>query len=137
MQELAIGACVSPVCVVALSALRTISIRSPKVLPDAASIFDNSDAALTLIAERTRGWSFVIHDAARWSAIERAPNVKEMTDRELLDAIRRGLEKTSRRFAKGQATNGRLEPTRPQTAEQENIATGHESADAPREKTKL
>jgi hypothetical protein len=60
-----------------------------------------------------------------------------MTDRELLDAIRRGLEKTSRRFAKGQATNGRLEPTRPRSAEQEKIAAGHESADAPREKTKL
>jgi predicted ABC-type ATPase len=41
-------------------------------LADAASIFDNSDAALTLIAERTRGRSFVIHDAARWAAIERA-----------------------------------------------------------------
>ena len=63
--------------------------------------------------------------------------MKEMTDRELLDAIRRGLEKTSRRFAKGQFTNGRLEPTRPQTAEQEKITTGPESADAPREKTKL
>jgi predicted ABC-type ATPase len=41
-------------------------------LADAASIFDNSDAALTLIAERTRGRSFVIHDASRWAAIERA-----------------------------------------------------------------
>jgi predicted ABC-type ATPase len=42
-------------------------------LADAASIFDNSDAALTLIAERSREGSFVVHDAPRWAAIERAP----------------------------------------------------------------
>jgi predicted ABC-type ATPase len=40
-------------------------------LADAASIFDNSDGALTLIAERTPEGSFVIHDASRWAAIER------------------------------------------------------------------
>jgi predicted ABC-type ATPase len=41
-------------------------------LADVASIFDNSDLALTLIAERTPERSFVIHDASRWTAIERA-----------------------------------------------------------------
>jgi predicted ABC-type ATPase len=41
-------------------------------LADAASIFDNSDAALTLIAERTREGAFVVHNASRWAAIERA-----------------------------------------------------------------
>jgi predicted ABC-type ATPase len=41
-------------------------------LADAASIYDNSDAALTLIAERIPEGSFVIHDALRWAAIERA-----------------------------------------------------------------
>jgi predicted ABC-type ATPase len=41
-------------------------------LADAASIFDNSDAALALIAERTPEGSFVVHDAFRWATIERA-----------------------------------------------------------------
>jgi hypothetical protein len=64
-------------------------------------------------------------------------NVKEMTDRELLDAIRRGLEETSRRFAKGQFVKGQQEQTHPQTAQREDIIPGHESSDAPPKKAKL
>jgi predicted ABC-type ATPase len=41
-------------------------------LADTASIYDNSDRTLMLIAERTPESSFVIHDASRWAAIERA-----------------------------------------------------------------
>jgi hypothetical protein len=63
--------------------------------------------------------------------------VKEMTDRELLDAIRKGLEKSSRRFAKGQFTKGQFELTRPRTAEQEDVTTGRERSDSSREKAKL
>jgi hypothetical protein len=63
--------------------------------------------------------------------------VKEMTAREILDAIRSGLEETSRRFVKGQFAKGQLEHTHPQTAEREHIIRGHESSDAPREKAKL
>jgi hypothetical protein len=62
--------------------------------------------------------------------------VKEMTDRELLDAIRSGLEETSRRFANGQFGNGRIEQTRPQAAGRENTPAGDENSDAPREKAK-
>jgi hypothetical protein len=58
--------------------------------------------------------------------------VKEMTAREILDAIRSGLEETSRRFAKRQP-----EQTRPLTDERADIIQGHESSDAAREKAKL
>jgi hypothetical protein len=64
-------------------------------------------------------------------------NVKEMTDRELLDAIRRGLEETSRRFANGQFGNGQYQPTHPQTTEQEDDTAGREASNAAREKAKL
>jgi predicted ABC-type ATPase len=41
-------------------------------LADAASIFDNSDGALVLVAEQIPEGSFVVYDAPRWAAIERA-----------------------------------------------------------------
>jgi hypothetical protein len=63
--------------------------------------------------------------------------MNEMTDRELLDAIRRGLEKTSRRFAKQPSANDQSEQTRSPTAGRNDITTGHESSEAVREKAKL
>lgn len=41
-------------------------------LADVAAIYDNSDRTRRLVAERTAGASFVVHDAARWAAIEEA-----------------------------------------------------------------
>ena len=40
-------------------------------LADVAVIYDNSDEGRTLIAERTPGVPLVVHDAARWSMIEK------------------------------------------------------------------
>ena len=64
-------------------------------------------------------------------------NVKEMTDRELLDAIRSGLEETSRRFAKQPPGNGRVGQTRSPAAQRNDIDTGNECLGAVREKAKL
>ena len=61
--------------------------------------------------------------------------MKEMTDRELLDAIRSGLEETSRRFAKQPSAKGEAEQTR-SAAERDDVTAGRESPDAVREKTK-
>jgi predicted ABC-type ATPase len=41
-------------------------------LADVALIYDNSDNARVLIAEKTRDAAFVIHDARRWGLIEAA-----------------------------------------------------------------
>jgi hypothetical protein len=59
--------------------------------------------------------------------------VKEMTAREILDAIRSGLEETSRRFARGPFAKGQLEQARPPRAEHED----DERSDTRREKAKL
>ena len=41
-------------------------------LADVAVIYDNSDGHGTLIAERLKKGSLVVHDADRWATIERA-----------------------------------------------------------------
>jgi predicted ABC-type ATPase len=40
-------------------------------LADVAAIYDNSDAARTMVAERKPGSALIIHDRVRWDAIER------------------------------------------------------------------
>ncbi len=42
-------------------------------LSDVAAIYDNSDEGRILIAERTPDAPLMVHDAARWGMIERAP----------------------------------------------------------------
>jgi predicted ABC-type ATPase len=39
-------------------------------LADEASIYDNSDGALTLIAERFGGSKLIVNDKERWAKIE-------------------------------------------------------------------
>jgi hypothetical protein len=63
--------------------------------------------------------------------------VKEMTAREILDAIRSGLEETSRRFAKKPFAKSQPDQARSQIVEEEGITAGHENSEAPREKAKL
>jgi predicted ABC-type ATPase len=41
-------------------------------LADNASIYDNSDGRLTLIASRVDGGDVAVHDRVRWAAIEEA-----------------------------------------------------------------
>jgi predicted ABC-type ATPase len=41
-------------------------------IADVAAIYDNSDEARILIAEREPGFPIMVHDAVRWAMIERA-----------------------------------------------------------------
>jgi predicted ABC-type ATPase len=48
-------------------------------LADSAAIYDNSNEARTLIAERERGNTLVVHDRPRWTLIEDWTLIEEVT----------------------------------------------------------